>query len=180
MIKISGVSMLVVFMLITLGATAQKLTTKTNIPFDFDWRFALNDHPGAEQPAFDDSKWQLLDVPHDYSIGHPFDSSFKTGAGGGYTYSGIGWYRKHFKTEADFSNKKFWILFDGIYRNSDAWINGHYLGIRPSHTPLNGNKMETWKGKCLAIIQSTGKKGEIKITARSGSLPVATTTLKAE
>jgi beta-galactosidase len=53
-------------------------------------------------------------------------------------------------------------------------------GNQQSHIPLKGNKMEAWKGKCLAIIQSTNKKGEIKVIAKSGSLPIATTILKAE
>ena len=53
-------------------------------------------------------------------------------------------------------------------------------GNQQSHTYLKGNQMEAWQGKCLAIIQSTNKKGEIKVTAKSGSLPVATATLKAE
>ena len=53
-------------------------------------------------------------------------------------------------------------------------------GNQQSHTSLKGNKMEAWQGKCLAIIQSTDKKGEIKITARCGSLPIATATLKTE
>lgn len=110
--------------------TAQKIN-KSSIPFDFDWRFALNDHPGAERPEFNDSKWRLLDAPHDLSIEHPFSTANKGGAGGGYTYSGIGWYRKHFKTGKDFFNKKVVVLFDGVYRNSEVWINGHYLGIRP-------------------------------------------------
>ncbi|WP_423126950.1 glycoside hydrolase family 2 TIM barrel-domain containing protein [Gaoshiqia sp. Z1-71] len=99
--------------------------------FDFDWKFALDDHPGAEQPDFDDSEWRLLDVPHDFSIEQPFDSTYLTGGGGGYAYSGIGWYRKHFVTEKAFTNKKVSVLFDGVYRNSEVWINGHYLGIRP-------------------------------------------------
>ncbi len=128
MIKIPKISLLVVLMIIALSVTAQRLN---KIPFDFDWRFALNDQPDAERSEFNDSKWRLLDVPHDFSIEHPFDSSYKTGPGGGYAYSGVGWYRKHFKTEADFSNKKLWILFDGVYRNSEVWINGYYLGIRP-------------------------------------------------
>ncbi|OQP56778.1 glycoside hydrolase family 2 TIM barrel-domain containing protein [Niastella populi] len=115
-----------------LGCTlvAQEINN-TGIPFDFDWWFALNDRPGAERPEFDDSKWRLLDVPHDFSIEHPFDSASATGAGGGYTFSGIGWYRKHFKTEPGFSGKNVSILFDGVYRNSEVWINGHYLGTRP-------------------------------------------------
>jgi len=103
----------------------------TNFLFDFDWKFALNDHQGAHVPGFDDSGWRVLDVPHDFSIEHPFDSTYKTGAGGGYTYSGIGWYRKHFKTEPGFSGKQLSVLFEGVYRNSEVWINGHYLGLWP-------------------------------------------------
>jgi beta-galactosidase len=53
-------------------------------------------------------------------------------------------------------------------------------GNQQSHTPLKGNRMEAWQGKCMAIVQSTNKKGKITITARSGSLRVATTTLIAE
>lgn len=128
--KTSWVLLLMVFIVIVQGATAQKIN-KTRLPFDFDWRFALNDHAGAERPGFDDSQWQVVDVPHDFSIEHPFDSTYTTGGGGGFTYSGIGWYRKRFRTAPDLSGKKVWILFDGVYRNSEVWINGHYLGIRP-------------------------------------------------
>lgn len=113
------------------ACTNQQPARDTKIPFDFDWKFALNEQPGAEQPGFDDSAWRMLDVPHDFSIEHPFDSAYTTGAGGGYAYSGIGWYRKHFATESDFEGKKLSVLFDGVYRNSEVWINGHYLGIRP-------------------------------------------------
>ncbi len=105
--------------------------TNTKIPFDFDWKFALNVQQGAEQPDFDDSEWRMLNVPHDFSIEHPFDQNFRTGGGGGFTYSGIGWYRKHFVTKPAFADKKVSVLFDGVYRNSEVWINGHYLGIRP-------------------------------------------------
>lgn len=130
MIKISWFPLLFVCMLLASATIAQNID-KAGIPFDFDWRFALSDHNGAERPEFDDSKWRLVDVPHDFSIEHAFDSANTTGPGGGYAYSGIGWYRKHFKTEAALEGKKVWVLFDGVYRNSEVWINGHYLGIRP-------------------------------------------------
>ena len=128
--KTACVPLLIVLMLIASGATALA-TNNSKIPFDYNWRFIENDQPGAEQPGFDDSKWRLLDVPHDFSIEHPFDSANATGPGGGYAYSGIGWYRKHFKTTAGLSGKNVWVLFDGVYRNSEVWINGHYLGIHP-------------------------------------------------
>lgn len=130
MIKVSWVSLVFVCMIFVSATKAQSIN-KAPVLFDFNWRFAEDDQPGAEQPAFNDSKWRLLDVPHDFSIEHPFDTANATGPGGGYAYSGIGWYRKHFKTEAAFFNKKVWVLFDGIYRNSEVWINGHYLGMRP-------------------------------------------------
>lgn len=130
MSKTIFVTLLVIFMLIVSGAAARQINT-SGIPFDVNWRFAEHDQPGAEKPEFNDSEWRLLDVPHDFSIEHPFDSANTTGPGGGYAYSGIGWYRKHFKTDAAFSGKKVWVLFDGVYRNSEVWINGHYLGMRP-------------------------------------------------
>jgi hypothetical protein len=50
----------------------------------------------------------------------------------------------------------------------------------PGKTNRNGREMEAWKGKCLAIIQSTSKKGSIKITAKSGTLPSAAVILRSE
>lgn len=129
--KSQSLIILLLSLVLFVSCTNQPSPDPTKIPFDFDWKFALDDHVGAEQPDFDDSNWRLLDVPHDFSIEHPFDSTFATGSGGGYTYAGIGWYRKHFVTESDLADKKVWVLFDGVYRNSEVWINGQYLGIRP-------------------------------------------------
>jgi len=101
------------------------------ISFDFDWIFALNEQQGAEQPGFNDSDWRNLDVPHDFSIEQPFDSTHPSAGGGGYAYAGIGWYRKHFVTSPECFGKNVYVVFDGVYRNSEVWINGNYLGIRP-------------------------------------------------
>lgn len=125
------VTSILLFLLALASCNNNQPLPSTNFPFDFDWKFALDDHQGAHLPGFDDSGWRVLDLPHDFSIEHPFDSTYKTGAGGGYTYSGIGWYRKHFKTEPGFSGKQVSVLFDGVYRNSEVWINGHSLGIWP-------------------------------------------------
>ncbi len=130
MYKLSLLSLLLLLLVFT-ACEKEQPVNNARVSFDFGWKFSLDDQPDAEQPGFDDSEWRLLDVPHDFSIEHPFDSTNATGAGGGYTYSGIGWYRKTFKTEPDFSDKKISVLFDGVYRNSEVWINGHYLGVRP-------------------------------------------------
>ncbi|MBN1181547.1 MAG: DUF4982 domain-containing protein [Bacteroidales bacterium] len=129
-LKTIYIALLIIFM--ALWSCNNNLHQSDNkFQFDFDWKFALGDQPGAEQYRYDDSGWRLLDVPHDFSIEQPFDSTNSTSGGGGYTYSGIGWYRKHFITEPYYIEKKVWVLFDGVYRNSEVWVNGHYLGIRP-------------------------------------------------
>jgi beta-galactosidase len=125
---------LIVLMFLTgsLASCKNEHTVPDNkIPFNFDWRFATGDHPGAEHPGFNDSEWRMVDVPHDFSIEHPFDSSHLTAGGGGYAFSGTGWYRKEFPSEPRFHDNTVWILFDGVYRNSEVWINGQYLGMRP-------------------------------------------------
>ena len=62
------------------GADAIAATSaRQHESFDFDWRFQRGDAPGAEQPAFADSAWRALDLPHDWSIEGPYDQNAPTG-----------------------------------------------------------------------------------------------------
>lgn len=113
--------------------------------FDSDWRFLRSDAAGAEAPAFDDSTWRSLDVPHDWSIEDlpvkegaaeksgrtgPFDPEGSEGRDRtGYVLGGIGWYRKHF-TVAE-AGPLITVRFDGVYMNAEFWLNGHRLGEHP-------------------------------------------------
>ena len=98
---------------------------------DFDWRFADGDAGGAEAPGYDDSSWRRLDLPHDWSIEGPYDSAAVTAGGGGYLPTGVSWYRRSFVLPPGPSNRRVAVQFDGIYQNSDVWINGTHLGHRP-------------------------------------------------
>ena len=60
-----------------------------------------------------------------------FESTSPAGSGGGYINAGTGWYRKDFKLPEDIKDKHIFIEFDGVYMNSDVWINGIHLGNRP-------------------------------------------------
>ena len=60
-----------------------------------------------------------------------FSPDNPAGVGGGALPGGIGWYRKTFTVPESDSSKLTFIRFDGVYRNSEVWINGHYLGKRP-------------------------------------------------
>ena len=97
--------------------------------FDFDWRFSRGDFPTAMMPGFDDSTWQIVNVPHDWSIEGPFRAEYASGAG--YAPGGIGWYRKHFTMDAAHKDKLVVVEFDGVYHNSEVWINGQFIGRRP-------------------------------------------------
>ena len=101
------------------------------VSFNQDWRFHLGDVAGAQDAGFDDSQWRQLDLPHDWSIEGEFSEQNPAGTGGGALPGGLGWYRKTFMVPATAKGKLIYIEFDGVYRNSDVWINGHYLGKRP-------------------------------------------------
>jgi beta-galactosidase len=107
-------------------------TRRTTSDFTGDWKFHLGDTAGAEQPGFDDNNWRSLDLPHDWSIEGNFDSLNPATPGGGALPGGIGWYRKIFTLPAASANQRIFIDFDGVYRNSTVWINGHLLGMRPN------------------------------------------------
>jgi len=100
------------------------------ISFDTDWRFHLGDDPAARQPAFDDTGWRVLNLPHDWSIEGPLAAPPAGEKNGGFFAHGIGWYRKTFTLPAG-AGKQVVVEFDGVYMNSEVWINGQFLGRRP-------------------------------------------------
>jgi len=101
------------------------------VSFNQDWRFRLGDFAGAQDAGFDDSQWRQLDLPHDWSIEGEFSEQNPAGTGGGALPGGLGWYRKTFAVPATAKGKLIYVEFDGVYRNGEVWINGHYLGKRP-------------------------------------------------
>jgi beta-galactosidase len=101
------------------------------VSFNQDWHFHLGDVAEANDPKFDDSQWRQLNLPHDWSIEGQFDENNPAGTGGGALPGGLGWYRKTFVVPASSKEQLVFIDFDGVYRNSEVWINGHYLGKRP-------------------------------------------------
>jgi beta-galactosidase len=99
--------------------------------FGRDWRFYLGDLKDAQKPTFCDTSWRRLNLPHDWSIEGEFSDKNPATPGGGALPGGIGWYRKSFTLAESDKNKCVFVDFDGVYRNSEVWINGHYLGKRP-------------------------------------------------
>ncbi len=104
---------------------------REKLSFNDDWTFHLGDIAEASSADYDDSSWRTLDLPHDWAIEGEFSADNPSGAGGGALPGGVGWYRKTFKLDKKLEGKKIFIDFDGVYMNSEVWINGTYLGLRP-------------------------------------------------
>ncbi len=132
--------------LVFLVSNAIGQETKRNSSFDSNWKFYRNKIVGAEKPYFNDNSWRDVTIPHDWSIedlpvdktsdkshiiSGPFDSKSISGKNSGFTIGGTGWYRKHFAIPESDKDKIVYINFDGVYMNSDVWINGHHLGNHP-------------------------------------------------
>ncbi|MBT1702178.1 beta-galactosidase GalB [Chryseosolibacter indicus] len=107
-------------------------STRSIYDFSDNWKFYLGDLQEAKDTNFNDDQWRMLDLPHDWSIEGSFDENSPAGVGGGALTGGTGWYRKNFVLQQDLKGKKVFLQFDGIYHNSEVWINGNYLGKRPN------------------------------------------------
>lgn len=122
--------LLAVFLFQVPGAFCQS-GIRSIVDFGKDWRFHLGDVTNAQTPDFKDDSWRKLNVPHDWSVEGEFNEKNPATTGGGALPGGIGWYRKSFTVGANLKGKYLFIDFDGVYCNSEVWINGKYLGKRP-------------------------------------------------
>ena len=118
------------------GEPASRHTARSE-SFDGSWKFALanttgDDDPAyadADEPGFDDSAWRALNLPHDWSIEQPMTPA--AGSGTGYFPGGLGWYRKTFTLPRTTADKKVSLEFDGVYTDSEVYLNGALVTAHP-------------------------------------------------
>jgi beta-galactosidase len=127
---------LVVILIFVLFSNKSRAQDKNEIDLNFGWRFAKGEIAGAYQSGFDDSDWRTVNIPHDWSIedlseeSGPFD---KTAVGKwdvGYVRGGKAWYRSSFELRRVDEGKVIHLQFDGVYMNTDVWINDYHVGSR--------------------------------------------------
>jgi beta-galactosidase len=112
-------------------SSCSKPEPRERTSFNEGWKFSLAAGGEEWHGSVDDSGWRLLDLPHDWSIEGEFSDTNPASPGGGALPGGIGWYRKTFRVSDSDKEKLIYIGFDGVYKNSDVWINGNHLGRRP-------------------------------------------------
>jgi beta-galactosidase len=105
--------------------------------FDEGWKFYRGGVERGEDTLLDDSRWRMVDLPHDWSIedlpgkNTPFDPDAISQVSGGFTVGGTGWYRKTIVAPENVEDQQILLLFEGIYMNADIWLNGQHLADHP-------------------------------------------------
>lgn len=122
---------MLLFLILGGCTSAERVTDSRRQDFTADWTFHLGDDSAASRPDYDDTAWRILNLPHDWAIEGEFSRDNPSGTGGGALPGGIGWYRKTFIVDKADEGKRLYIDFDGVYMNSEVFINGHSLGVRP-------------------------------------------------
>jgi|CZKE01.1.fsa_nt_gi beta-galactosidase len=105
--------------------------SRQRLSFDSGWRFFLGDPAGAQAPAFDDSSWRPVTLPHDWSIEGKIDQNNPTGGSEAFLPAGIGWYRRAFIAPKEWALQRFAVEFEGVYSNAEVWLNGQPLCSHP-------------------------------------------------
>jgi beta-galactosidase len=101
---------------------------RVNYNFNADWKFIRQDIPGAEQPAFDDSTWTTVSAPHTYNDVDSYTELISHSGGDRGAWTGITWYRKHFKLPASAKGEKVILEFEGLKQAAHFWVNGKPAG----------------------------------------------------
>ena len=94
---------------------------RTDLLLNEGWRFIRSDVEGAQQSAFDDAKWESINLPHTWNNLDGQD-------GGTNYYRGPGWYRKHYRVERALAGRRLFLKFDGAFSVADVYVNGTRLG----------------------------------------------------
>jgi len=126
---------LIVINLLLIGCiseiSAQNVIAERKQLFNSDWRFSLGDSPENSLPNSDDNNWRKLNLPHDWSIEGKSEKNNPSEGDGGFYPMGKAWYRKTFSVPAEWKDQKITICFEGVYMNSEVFVNGKSVGIQP-------------------------------------------------
>ncbi len=102
--------------------------TQWDYSINFGWKFLKGDLGEAIDAGFDDSKWESVDLPHDWAISGPFGPLKSYGGSGKLPWRGEGWYRKSFDIPAEADGQRLQFLFDGVMANPNVYLNGQKVG----------------------------------------------------
>jgi beta-galactosidase len=139
---------------LAVGSATAADSPRQRTRIDDGWRFALGhatdpaqdfDHStrwfffakagygdGPAAADFEDRPWRRVDLPHDWAVELPFSSRGSSqhgmkAVGRGFPENSVGWYRRELSIPASARGQRIALEFDGVFRDSVVWVNGHYL-----------------------------------------------------
>ncbi|NEW80892.1 MAG: glycoside hydrolase family 2 protein [Mariniphaga sp.] len=127
--KLKGILCAAIFFLMGSALQAKPQFGKA-VLFNEGWRFNLSDLKDGAQTGLDDSKWRQLNLPHDWSVEGVYSPDKASATG--YLPGGIAWYRKTFTVPATEKGNSVFIYFEGVYNQSEVFINVQSVGKRPN------------------------------------------------
>lgn len=96
--------------------------------FNPGWKFIRQDVADVIKPEFDDSAWTTVSTPHTWNDVDSYRSFISHSGGDRNAFTGIGWYRKHFKLPAEAKQGKVFLEFEGIKQAARFFVNGKPVG----------------------------------------------------
>ena len=132
-----------IFTIGILASISLSMASQETINFNFDWKFAPGQNPGAEAEVFDETEWLEVNLPHDFQISQPWvapeagDTGDKSNlmaniasklSSRGFKEMGEGWYRKTFIPDPAWEGKRVLLDFEGIMLVGDVYLNGQLIG----------------------------------------------------
>ena len=120
-----------VFIRMMVAALLLAVTTIVTAATSLPRKHLLNDQWQFVQNDSDFTKAQNVTLPHDWSICHRFDVNAPAGNDGAYLPTGKGWYRRTLTLGKAYAGKKIRLYFEGVYMNSQVFVNGHKAGGWP-------------------------------------------------
>ena len=122
------------------GELEAKPALRQRTLLDADWRFHRGDVLSSNEVVsakYDDGRWQRVYLPHDYVLDASGHYSSTNARNHGYLPVEMAWYRKHFFVPQADTGKALRLEFEGVFRDSQVWLNGQFLGRHPSgYTPF--------------------------------------------
>ena len=121
---------IVAFLILCNFAAFSQLSFGVSEKITNSWKFILKDQEDFKNKALDDESWQLVNVPHDWSIRGQLSPTLASATG--YLPGGIAWYRKTIEVPENKKGQKVFLYFEGVYNRSEVFVNGMSLGKRPN------------------------------------------------
>ena len=130
--KLPALALALLALAVTLRAAEQPFTPpvspRATFNFNPGWKFIRADVTNAEQVAFDDAQWSDVSAPHTYNDVDSYTALISHSGGDRRAWTGIAWYRKHFKLPASAQDGKVFLEFEGLKQAGRFWVNGKFAG----------------------------------------------------